>query len=639
MLAIAVAALAVLLGLALPRPASALVSETNITSPASPYRVFYDLNNPGASPTVSGTANGPTAVDINCYYPPNPDYGTLTPAHLATNVTVTAGAFSTPISLASATSIPCVMRAVPHGDTTQYPPGQSSSYTGPQTFVGQTTRTTSGGRLQTFLAYPVAELGELDIAAPDEEGLYWSSVDNPADLTRSPQFFAGVGALYSGTNSQSDSGHSDVRVDNVDAYDPDTANGNAGSPSATYSYSFDPASGDLTIHDTEPYVKCDDGPCSTYSSTGIELERTWQVSHENSVIAMTDAWLSTDGHQHSLDLTYEEQIGVTSNRSSFLFPGSSSFVTHDAGDTVTLPSGAGSILIKDDSTTPDSGGVYGQGAISYASAPDGPAQFVYSDDNGYDPEWVMPYQRTVPAGGSVTLRFSYEQNHAMPDVRSAAAAAEESFKPALTIASPADGSTTSTPSVTVSGTASDAVQLSSLSVNGAAVPAGAAGSWSHAVGLAPGANTITALATNSDGNTSQRHITVNYVPPAAPNPAPSAHLAFAGGLHRLPAGVRFTLACTVSSCSGQAALTTTERLRGRTLVGVSAAKRPKLRKKTVAVGRVKFTIDAGKRRTITVSLNRTGKKLLKKFHKLPARLKITLAQPGGTTATVKNAKL
>src|SRR5690349_12746518 len=84
-LAIALAALAVLLGLALPRPASALVSETSISSPTSPYRVFYDFDYPAAPPVISGTANGPTSVDINCYCPSNPDCGTLPPVHFATS--------------------------------------------------------------------------------------------------------------------------------------------------------------------------------------------------------------------------------------------------------------------------------------------------------------------------------------------------------------------------------------------------------------------------------------------------------------------------------------------------------------------------------------------------------------------------
>lgn len=636
-LAFFAAAIAALLGFAL--PASALASSTNITSPASPYRVFYDNANPPAAPTVSGTATIPGPIDINCYYAPIPDYGPLAPAVLASNVTVHTGNFSTTISLNSSMyTIPCVMRAVPHGDTTDYAPGHSSSYTGPTMFFGNTyTQSAPGPRTKDFFAYPTDELGVLDITSPNENALYWSSVVDPTDLAQSPQFFAGVGALFSGAYSNADPGHSDVKIDDADASDPDSASG-TGAPSEGYTHSFDPATGDLTLHETLPYVKCDDGPCSSYSSTGIELDRTWQVTHGDSVIAMTDVWRSTDGNQHHIALTYNEQIEVTTNRSSFLFPGSSAFVTHDAGDSFSLP-GPGSILLKDDSTTPDSGGVYGQGAISYASAPDGPVRFIYGDDNFDSPDWVMPYDRTVPAGGSVTLRFSYEQNHAMPDVRSAAAAAEQSFKPAVSIASPADGFNSSASSVTVSGTASDAVQLASLAVNGAAVPVGADGSWSHALTLHPGANTITAVATNSDGGTAQSQITVNYVPPVAP-PA-VAHLSLAGGLHLLPSGVRFTLACTVARCSGQAALTTVERLRGKTPVGVSAAKsrKPKLRRKTVTVGRVRFTIDAGKKRTITVSLNRTGRKLLKRFHRLPARLRITLAQPGAKRVTVKNAKL
>src|SRR5689334_11608800 len=189
------ASIAVLLGLALPRPASALISQTNITSPASPYQVFWDFDNPVLAPTVSGTANGPTAVDINCYYGANADYGTLPTAHLATNVPVNSGTFSTSLSFTNAFSNPCVMRAVPHGDTTAYPPDQSSSYTGPTMLFGYTSRTFDGQRIKNFFAYPTGALGDLDIASPDQGALYDSSVVNPADLTQSHNFFGSAGAL------------------------------------------------------------------------------------------------------------------------------------------------------------------------------------------------------------------------------------------------------------------------------------------------------------------------------------------------------------------------------------------------------------------------------------------------------------
>jgi hypothetical protein len=57
---------------------------------------------------------------------------------------------------------------------------------------------------------------------------------------------------------------------------------------------------------------------------------------------------------------------------------------------------------------------------------------------------------------------------------------------------------------------------------------------------------------------------------------------------------------------------------------------------TVASG--KQTIAAGKQLKITLTLNKTGKALLKQFHKLPGKLTVTIATATTkpTTAIAKN---
>jgi hypothetical protein len=102
--------------------------------------------------------------------------------------------------------------------------------------------------------------------------------------------------------------------------------------------------------------------------------------------------------------------------------------------------------------------------------------------------------------------FAYSEPQALPS-------------PALTISSPAEAATVSEAQLTVSGRATDASGIASLSVNGAPVPVAADGSWLKQLTLAPGSNAIAVVATNAYGNSSQAFRAVTYSPPIAPSPA------------------------------------------------------------------------------------------------------------------------
>src|SRR5205823_11229559 len=79
-------------------------------------------------------------------------------------------------------------------------------------------------------------------------------------------------------------------------------------------------------------------------------------------------------------------------------------------------------------------------------------------------------------------------------------------------------------------------------------------------------------------------------------------------------------------------LTVTEILRGKKLVGVTA--RAKLKKRTVVVGSASVTLKAGETRTVRITLNRTGKALLAKRHRLPVRLRVTQTLLNGRASAV-----
>ena len=88
--------------------------------------------------------------------------------------------------------------------------------------------------------------------------------------------------------------------------------------------------------------------------------------------------------------------------------------------------------------------------------------------------------------------------------------------PSVTV-TPADGTYTNNASLTVSGTATDTNGIQSVTVNGAAVTVNQAdGSFSKAITLAAGANTVTVIATDKAGNqtTITRTATLDTTPPA-----------------------------------------------------------------------------------------------------------------------------
>jgi hypothetical protein len=119
----------------------------------------------------------------------------------------------------------------------------------------------------------------------------------------------------------------------------------------------------------------------------------------------------------------------------------------------------------------------------------------------------------VPANGSVSITHVYNYSTSQNGIRALAADTQDAAQPpAVSIQSPADGSTTQSSAVTVVGAASDDSGTPSLKVNGVPTPVQPDGSWSQRVALQAGANTITAVVTDKAGNSSQAAETLSYQP-------------------------------------------------------------------------------------------------------------------------------
>jgi hypothetical protein len=234
---------------------------------------------------------------------------------------------------------------------------------------------------------------------------------------------------------------------------------------------------------------------------------------------MTDTWSSTDGASHAVDLLYDDCIGMGTNCDGprgFEFPGQSAFSAHTAGDSVPGPTATpGSILVKTNVNAADGDPNEAVGSITFSSAP---SEFRFVSGGELEEHNLV----SVPAGGSASLTYSYAVGYSVADVRQQSLTAQDHFQaPSLAITSPGNGTIVSTPTVTVTGSASSGSGIASLSVGGQSVAVGPGGAWSAQVPLNPGTNTITALATDGAGVTAQTAVTVIYQPPAPP-PAPPA---------------------------------------------------------------------------------------------------------------------
>jgi hypothetical protein len=599
-------------------PAQALSpTSSSISSPRDHARFFYDTSATSNTVfTVSGTTSGSGNVDIDCF----DGNGTL--YTLVSNLAPTANSFSVPVTSGDLNNAglyrsgqdgTCVLRAVPAGSTTKYPPGAASSFQGPLIALTEEDLFTNMGQVTDYDLSMSGFAAVMRLEAAGDEGL-GATLLEPMTFASSTPSFNGVGSYGA------------LTVDGTEAFDASSAESSRpGYQGLTVSGSLDPSTGNLTLFEAEPLLFCQPSvsTCSSYTGSGVELDRTWQETHDGTVADQTDLFRSVDGDPHSLRAQVTDAIfshaGFTGSGdvAAFQFPGSSTWQDYPQNANVSLPGGANAIYFKVDDKTPDSGdGVNPQGAITYAARPSGPVEFTVSDEHqsGSFPEFELLYNRTIPANGETVLRFSYTQAFDLATARTQAHTALTRFAPRLTITSPHGKATVGSSTVTVSGTASDSVGIHSLTVQGRSVTVRGNGGWSTPVSLVPGANKITATLTGQDGDTSRQQITVNRSKLVIHKPNVS------------PREVKFGVTCegaARSVCSGTGRVLTVERLLGRQIVGLQATESTGHHRQVV-LGSERFSVKAGKTKTIVIGLNAETGRLLSQFGHVPALLKITL---------------
>jgi hypothetical protein len=614
---------------------------SQITSPGNPT---YTLVEPQVAEegqvafTVEGAAKEMAQVDLDCYR----ENGDLSYGPIASGVAVNSdGSFSAQVRTSSLEAAACTLRAVPSGDKGKHAPGPEDPYQGPQIASTDYFKFASGG----YEVYSHSVPGFFSILSGG------SCYQDFSGLGESEELFGCKAALAPGLAEEG----SGIEVDGSVAYDPSRPPLLAeeleiplpSAPPVTSSKAFDSATGAITLHEVDPIVKCSPEAiakptaesCKELVPTGVTLERTWQTANGDRVALVTDTWRSTDGRTHTLDLGYGTALNVAPKAGAAdRLPGAATFSTlATVQEHVSLPTGAGAIYYKEDAAAPDEGdGLHLSGAIVYDTSPTAPTTI---ENEGDFSAFLTPYRFSLPAGASHTLRMAFVQGYGLAEVSTLAGEALASYAPSLTIASPANGTTVSTPSVGLSGTAADSGHVASVAVNGQVVNVGGGGEWSANVSLSPGANTITAVATDDAGLTASRSVSVNYSPPPpAPSPPqPVVHASQVGPASGSDGKVTVTLACqgaAGTSCLVDASVSTVEKTRGGKTLAVSAKARVKQRSRQVTVGAAKMVIKAGQQVKLTLTLNALGRRLLARFHKLPVHLTVVLVADARKTTVV-----
>jgi Glucodextranase, domain B len=618
--------------------AQAAVTQTNVTSAGPAFSFGNDdisSTDPSNVRTVTGTSNGTAGtdqVDIRCEAPGGTDI------LLTSDVTVgTGGSFSTTVNDTTGSGnnssdfegSACRIVAVPAGTD----PTDLSTYTGPVVGNGdQSTTTKDGVEEDYFVSQPQTsaynDYDSLGSCGLCDSRLYGS------DLTPGSLYLWYDNApIYSGTYTVGANQLPYAQIDGNDVYDPDQANDAlTGAPALSFTHTVDPTTGDMEITETDPFVKCASGasPCATsYTTAGLELDRTILQSQSGQVVRITDVIRSTDNTSHTYSFAYDEDEDGDSGSVEFQFAGDSGFKAYAGGATGALSTSSIQTIYAIADGTEAPGLNNPTGAITVSPAPSAAeisCQTTSPDCAGFD----LVYTGTVPAGGSRTISQYFGMGASASAVQGYVTSNTQALTPTVAITTPAtNGTTVHTPSIAVSGTVS--ANVTSLTVDGTAVTPSGGGAWSTTVNLNQGVNTITAVATDGEGVSATATQTVTYTP--TPPPAPVKTAVKLGTIKVKGTELTASVTCTVASgskCAGSLVLTVRERVK---------VKRHKTKLETVTVGKAKYSLSAGKT-TVSVSLNGMGRKLLAKTTKLSTTVNLLLGSKTVThkTATFKAAK-
>jgi hypothetical protein len=420
-----------------PPVAGAAITVSHIRTPADPS--FFIVTKSASTQTIaiSGTTSGgnPASdmVDVRCY-------SGKTSVRVAHNVPLSSdGSFS--VSAAKLDPVlqqTCRLRAVPANTT----PSDVTPYDGPVIGVGEDSASVVGGGSNNGKVYDYALDVQQLTAAFDYVSLSACGVNDgflyDSTLANTTVTYACNAGLLAQESSATPT-RSEVQVDGANAYASAQAfliNRNAaGLPTVSNTYTVDTATGNITVHETAPLVKCASATypptpasCSSFVSAGLTDNRTITQDHDGHISWVSDAFTSTDSKPHSIDLLWgnSQRFWGPSGNSAQLeyeFPGQSSFATHVVGDSVSLSTAPGTVLIRMHGAA-DGDPSTGQGAIVY-DRPATAARFTFVQ--AVASTFTLHQSGAVPAKGSTRFRVAYVQDYKAANVASLAKIARTAF--------------------------------------------------------------------------------------------------------------------------------------------------------------------------------------------------------------------
>jgi len=484
---------------------------TSITSPSDPSFYYDSTDGAYGGFTVTGTTTGADpstdTVDIDCY---TDQAGTEQEmSTLVSGVALNSnGGFSVPVTYEeienamNGWATGCQLAAVPTSLDTYPYPSDLSTYTGPRILLSELFPGYGGAEQDNLSGYQlsVQALGASEnLTDPGWCGLedmYLNSANSFGigndDTFNCADGFGDASGTFTIGGATAVSAAEDDPSDN----------------SLTLTTTQDPSNGDMTVAEVDPLDVCTDESCDGYTPSGVVDDRAITVASAGKLVVITDTFKSDDGQSHPIVDDVGTDIDLTpcctAEPISYEFPGQSSY-SAAPGESVDVGQSAPATIYAYNAN-PDATGE-GLAAVTYFTPPSGGT---INLENG---DLVIPYDLTVPAGGSVSLSFAYATEYSQSGFAGdIASALDIQTPPTLAITSPAKGSSTNSSAVTVSGLATAASGIKSVAVNGVAATLSGSG-FSAPLPLTPGLNTIKATVTTNSGAITSTSETVTYNPP------------------------------------------------------------------------------------------------------------------------------
>jgi hypothetical protein len=265
---------------------------------------------------------------------------------------------------------------------------------------------------------------------------------------------------------------------------------------------------------TTPYTPESGTPATVTSNNFVEsstVGATWTTGNENVDYTVDMPYVGLEIEVNDVTISYDQQLLVTAPSIKFdiqgrdpmqLYVNQSNTITATALDAHGNPLKNAKVGIAGSVS-----GNWGPPSVTYANvlaggitASDGKVIFTFT------PTYIGNYKLMLaPSSSTTPLTYKY-----IPSVQ----APPDTTAPVVTITAPADGSTVSTSTVTVTGSATDNVGVTSVYLNDVtSVTLKPDGTFAAVLTLNEGANTIKVTAFDAAGNKGTATVTVTYTKP------------------------------------------------------------------------------------------------------------------------------